>query len=70
MLAGGGLKFGQVIGTSTANGEDPRSRPVHFNEILATIYHQLGISMSQTFRDTSGRPMAVLETGQPIAELL
>jgi hypothetical protein len=70
MLAGGGLKSGQVIGTSTAHGEDPHTRPVHFNEILATIYHQLGVSTAQHFRDNSGRPRAVLESGQPIPELL
>jgi len=70
MLAGGGLKSGRVLGTSTANGEDPRSRPVHFNEILATIYRQLGVATTQAFRDTAGRPIAVLESGQLVPELL
>jgi hypothetical protein len=70
MLAGGGLEAGRVIGTSTANGEDPKTRPVHFNEILATLYGQLGIATDQSFRDASGRPVAILDSGQPIPELL
>jgi hypothetical protein len=70
MLAGGGLKPGRVIGTSTAHGEDPRTRPVHFNEILATLYHQLGIPTDRTFRDPTGRPIAILDSGHPLPELL
>jgi hypothetical protein len=70
MLAGGGLKAGRVIGTSTANGEEPKTRPVHFNEILATLYGQLGVPTDRTFRDGTGRPVAVLDGGQPIPELL
>ncbi|MDB5387260.1 MAG: hypothetical protein JWM11_2906 [Planctomycetaceae bacterium] len=70
MLTGGGLKRGQVIGTSSPNGENPQSRPVHFNEILATMYHQLGVSTDRVFLDQSGRPVPVLDGGVPIPELL
>lgn len=70
MLAGGGLKRGQVIGTSTAHGEDPLNRPVHFNEVLATIYRQLGVATDHVFHDQLGRPVPILDGGQPIAELL
>ena len=70
MLTGGGLKRGRVIGTSSPNGEIPQNRPVHFNEILATMYHQLGVSADRTFLDTFGRPVPILSSGQPLPELL
>lgn len=70
MLTGGGLKRGQVIGTSSPNGENPQQRPVHFNEILATIYHQLGIPTDRAFLDPFGRPIPILDHGHPLPELL
>lgn len=70
MLTGGGLKRGQVIGTSSPNGEIPQTRPVHFNEVLATIYHQLGIPTDRAFQDTFGRPVPILSEGQPLPELI
>lgn len=70
MLTGGGLKRGQVIGTSSPNGENPQQRPVHFNEILATIYHQLGIPTDRAFQDSFGRPVPILDHGHPLPELL
>ncbi len=70
MLTGGGLKRGRVIGTSSPNGEIPQNRPVHFNEILATMYHQLGIPADRAFLDTFGRPVTILSSGQPLPELL
>ena len=70
MLAGGGLKSGQVIGTSNSRGEVPKDRPVHINDVLATIYHQLGVPTDLVHSDGSGRPVPVLYEGEPIAELL
>ncbi len=70
MLTGGGLKRGQVIGTSSPNGEIPRDRPVHFTDILATMYHQMGISTDRVFHDPFGRPFPILDGGQPLPELL
>ncbi len=70
MLAGGGLKSGQVIGTSSPNGENPHLRPVHFNEIMATIYHQLGISTDRVFHDQFARPFPILDYGNPLPELI
>ena len=69
-LAGGGLKSGVVLGTSAKAGDVPDERPVHFNEVLATIYHQLGISGKETFLDEGGRPLPVLPSGKPIMELI
>lgn len=70
MVAGGGLKRGQVIGTSTANGENPNDRPVHFNDVLATMYQQLGIPTDRVFPDAFGRPVPILYEGRPIPELV
>lgn len=70
MLTGGGLKRGQVIGTSSPNGENPQQRPVHFNEILATIYHQMGIPTDRAFQDSFGRPVPILDHGHPLPELV
>ncbi len=70
MLAGGGLRGGQVLGTSTSKAEDPLDRPVHFNEVLKTMYQQLGVATDRSFLDLQGRPVAVLDHGQAIPELL
>ena len=55
---------------STSRGENPQNRPVHFNEVLATIYRQLGVATDRMFNDHFGRPVPILDFGQPIAELL
>ena len=70
LLAGGGLKPGIVLGSSTRDGAEPRDRPIHLYDVLATIYHQLGIPTQATFRDASGRPVQVMAEGKPIAELI
>jgi hypothetical protein len=68
-LAGGGLPMGQVIGSTNARGEEPRSRPVSPNDLLATWYSYLGISPETTFEDSTGRPLPLVPDGRPIREL-
>ncbi len=70
VLAGGGLKSGIVVGSSTREGDLPKDRPVPFNDVLATIYHQLGVPTDTIFYDQLGRPNPVLAVGSPIAELI
>ena len=70
MLAGGGLKSGVVVGSTTRGGDLPLDRPIHFNDVLATIYHQLGISTTEVSNDALGRPVPVLAHGSPIKELV
>jgi Protein of unknown function (DUF1501) len=70
MLAGGGIKPGIVVGSSTRGGEVPKERPVHMYDVLATIYHQLGVSTDEVYRDSGGRPTPILAEGRPIPELL
>ena len=69
VMAGGGLKSGQVIGTSNSRGEVPHDRPIHYNDVLATMYQQLGVPTDRVYYD-EGRPVPVLYSGKPIAELL
>jgi hypothetical protein len=70
LVAGGGLKMGQAIGSSSARGEYPRDRKVTPANVLSTLYHALGIDPSQTFPSGSGRPMYILDDREPVVELL
>ena len=57
LLAGGGMRTGQAIGATNRLGEYAKERPVHFQEIFATLYHNLGINPSlTTINDPTGRP--------------
>lgn len=68
-LAGGGLKMGQVIGSTNAKGEEPHSRPLTPNDFLATIYRAMGVPLDTHFRDFTGRPVPIVPDGQSIQEL-
>ncbi len=72
MLAGGGMRTGQVIGATNRNGEYAKERPVSFPEIFATIYHNLGIDVqTATVTDLQGRPLYLVDNDvQPIRELV
>jgi hypothetical protein len=71
LVAGGGLKVGQVVGSTTAKGEHPKDRPLTPNDLWATMFRHLGIDCNNTsFLDHRGRPMAILPYGQPISELV
>jgi hypothetical protein len=70
LMAGGGLKMGQAVGTTDPRGEYPKTRAVGPQDILATMYHVLGIDYRHTFYDAGQRPIRVLNEGNPIDELL
>ena len=70
MLAGGGLKMGQVVGATNRKGEQPAERALRPEDVLQTVYHVLGIDPRHEFPNESGRPMPVLNQGRPIAELI
>lgn len=70
MLTGGGLKRGIVVGSSTKAGDLPFERPVHFNDVLATIYRQLGVATDEIFHNAFGQPTPVLARGKVIEELV
>jgi hypothetical protein len=70
LLAGGGLRMGQVVGATNARGEEPTRRALDSNCLLATIYHRFGIDVNHVYHDRAGRPVPILTGGEPIAELL
>ena len=70
LVAGGGMTTGQVIGSTNRLGEEADSRPVHMQEVFATIYRNLGIDLEHTtIDDHNDRPQYLIEQRQPIAEL-
>jgi hypothetical protein len=70
LLAGGGMRTGQAIGATNRLGEYAKERPVHFQEIVATLYHNLGIDpATSTVIDPTGRPQHVVEV-PPLHELV
>jgi len=71
LLAGGGMKTGQVIGSTDRLGGEAADRPVHFQEVFATLYHNMGIDVNKaTVTDLSGRPHYLVDGYQPIREVL
>ncbi|MBT6153151.1 MAG: DUF1501 domain-containing protein [Planctomycetaceae bacterium] len=70
MLAGGGLKGGQIVGASEKFGGGVRERQVMPLDLLATIYQAMGISLDTYYIDSTGRPTNIVSPGQPIHELL
>ena len=72
LLAGGGMKTGQVIGTTDRLGGEADNRPVHFQEVFATLYHNMEIDAQQlTLPDHAGRPQYLVDGGyNPLPELI
>ena len=70
LLAGGGLPGGRVIGASEKWGGGVRDRLVTPLDLLATIYHTLGVPLDTHYEDASGRPVSIVGSGQVIQELL
>jgi hypothetical protein len=70
ILAGGGMKVGQVIGSTDKLGAYAASTPIHYQDVLATVYHNLGIDPHAFVTDPAGRPVPILPgTAQPIERL-
>jgi uncharacterized protein (DUF1501 family) len=69
LLAGGGLRMGQVVGATDPRGEYVDERALSPNDLLATLYHHLGIDPTREFQDRSGRPVPILDRSEPIPEL-
>ena len=70
MLAGGGLKMGQVVGATNRKAEQPTERPLRPEDVIRTIYHVMGIDPLHEFPNESGRPMPLMNQGRAIAELI
>ena len=69
-FSGGGLKMGQVVGSTDRLGERPKDRPFTPHDVHQTIYHVLGVDPKTQFLDHSGRPVPAVDGGEPIRELL
>jgi uncharacterized protein (DUF1501 family) len=71
ILAGGGMRVGQVIGATDRTASAAASRPVHYKDVFATLYHNLGIDpLRTTIDDLRGRPRYLLDSGERISELV
>ena len=72
LLAGGGICGGRVVGQTDSDGGRPVNRPVHVQEVFATLYRTLGIDANAlTVNDLTGRPRYLVdENRQPVSELL
>ena len=71
LLAGGGMRTGQVIGSTNRLAEEAADRPVHMQEVFATVYRNLGINVaSTTIPDNNGRPQYLVERHDVIGELV
>jgi hypothetical protein len=70
-VAGGGMRTGQVIGSTSKYAEYAKDRPVHVQEIFSTLYHNLGIdTRTAQLIDSAGRPQYLVEQRDPLSELV
>ena len=71
LIGGGGLRMGQVVGSTNRLGEIPKDRPVHLQEIFATLYHNMGIDTRYTtLIDPNGRPQYLVDHREPMREFV
>ncbi len=70
VMAGGGLQMGQAIGQSDAKAEYAKERPLTPEDVLSTMYHVLGVDQNQEYYNEAQRPVKILNTGEPIKELV
>jgi hypothetical protein len=70
LMAGGGLQTGQVVGATDVRGERPKGRAYTPQNVLATLYHVLGIDPETTLPDHQGRPIYLLDDREKVTELI
>jgi hypothetical protein len=70
LLAGGGIKNGQVVGASDEKGEGPKDHGISPDDIAATFFTALGIDPHKEYKTPSGRPVMITRNGSPIKALL
>jgi hypothetical protein len=71
LLAGGGMKTGQVIGSTTRFAEEPADRPVHYRDVFVTLYDRMGIDITSTgVPDALGRPHFLYDGHSVVSELV
>jgi uncharacterized protein (DUF1501 family) len=70
LISGGGLRMGQVVGETNSKSEFPLHDPVTPQDLMATVYRHLGIDWTSSLTDFAGRPVPILFSGEPIAQLI
>jgi hypothetical protein len=71
LMGCGSMRMGQIIGRTSARGEHVVDRPISPQDVAATVYHHLGIdARTVIFKDRAGRPTYLLDSGEPIQELI
>jgi hypothetical protein len=70
LFAGGGTKPGVVHGTTDRIAAFPADRPVSAGDLVATVYHQVGVDSNSTVPDHTGRPVSISHGGLPVFEIL
>jgi uncharacterized protein (DUF1501 family) len=70
LIAGGGFRHGQIIGSTNSKAEHPTSRPIGPNDLSAMIYHSLGLKPDDTVNNLTGRPVHLLPGGEVPKELI
>ncbi len=68
-LAGGGIKGGQVLGASTADGTSVKERPVTVADLFCTFCHAMKINPRKENLSPEGRPLKLVDGGSPVKEL-
>ena len=69
MIAGGGVRGGQVIGSSDEDGYLPKDRPVEVPDLHASVCHALGVNSAKEVMTPLQRPMKLVDGGKPVSEL-
>lgn len=69
-VAGGGFKKGQVFGSSNSTASEPEENPVRVEDVLTTVYHQLGINADKELMAPGGRPIEIIDDGEVVKGLL
>jgi hypothetical protein len=69
LMAGGGIRGGQVIGASDAHGMGPAAEPITPDEVAASFYHSLGIDFQKEYHTNTGRPVMIVRHGKVIRKL-
>ncbi len=69
LIGGGGIRGGQVVGSSDEDGYKPKDRPVQVGDIHATLCHALGINQNKEVMTPLARPMKLVDEGEPVLEL-
>ena len=70
LFAGGGIKPGQVIGATDKQAAYPTTEPVSIQDLLRTMFHQMGIDTQKTYLTPLGRPVPIVDGGRVVNDLL